>query len=220
MFVQGVSVRRASGLLQQFTLQSPEVSVSGEHCQVNHDGATFWGGCTLSLTLPPGHEHDVEIIARLSAQQAPSQKDPVRASIEVLSTQDILSATTANAQLIKQQIVDLIYRFHGRTVAIDSEEVQEVYSLFVVGMETARLSGRTHFDVCHWWVDGNYLTDIFTPEQVSTFRRPHSEYDLWWDDWDILGPLMHPINSDITGAKRGWVAVITYLLTHYDYVHE
>lgn len=220
LYVQGLSLRRASGLLQQYTVQSPEVSVLGQNCNVNQPGATFYGGCTLSLTLPPGQEHDVEIIARVSAQQAPSQKDPVRANIQVLSTQDILSATTANAQLIKQQIVDLIYRFHGRTVAINSVEVEEVYSLFVVGLETARLSGKTHFDVCHWYLDGNYLTDIFTPEQIRTFRKPDPDNDWWRDDWDILGPLMHPFNLDITGAKRGWVAVVTYLLTHYDYVHE
>jgi hypothetical protein len=30
----------------------------------------------------------------------------------------------------------------------------------------------------------------------------------------------HEITRDSTGVKRAWVAVIAYLLSHYDYLHE
>ena len=128
-------------------------------------------------------------------------------------------ASTPNARLIKQQIAELIQRFHGRTVSIDSVEVQQVYALFAVGLESARLSGRRSLDVCHTYTDGNFLSDLLTPEQLKLARQPTPD-DWWHDDWDYLGPIMREWMNDMTGAKRGWVAVIAYLMTHYDYVHE
>jgi hypothetical protein len=174
-------------------------------------------GVAVSAQLPG---HDIEIIAHVSAQQAPSKPEPVRATIEVVSQGDILTVSSPNSRVIKEQIVALVDDFHGRTLAVDSPEVQQIYALFVVALETARLSGKQQIDVCHWYTDGNFLSDLLPPAQLSLARRPSSDSDWWQDDWNYLGPVMQPWMADTNGAKRAWIAVIAYLMTHYDYVHE
>jgi hypothetical protein len=220
LYLQGLTVRHGSGAEQRFAMNSPGISVKGENCYNNGSEGTFYEECTLSLALGLNTTQDIEITARLAARQAPSREEPVRALIEVLSTEDILSATTPNALLIKRQIVELIQKLHGNTLAIDSAEVQQVYSLFAVALEYARRSGRNKIDVCHWYHDSSFLSELLTPEQHKLVRRPSLEGDWWWDDWRYLGPIMTPIMTDTTGAKRGWIAVIAYLMTHYDFLHE
>ena len=110
--------------------------------------------------------------------------------------------------------------FHGRTLALDSPEVQQIYALFVVALETARLSGKHWVDGCHWWTDGNFWSDLLTPAQLLLARSPSPDGDWWQENWSYLGPVMQPWTADTNGAKRAWIAVIAYLMTHYDYVHE
>jgi hypothetical protein len=174
----------------------------------------------MTLALQLGAAYDIEIVAHVSAQQAPSKPEPVRASIEVVSQGDILTVSTPNSRLIKQQIVELVHDFHGRTLAPDSAEVQQIYALFAVALETARLSGKQDIDVCHWYTDGNFLSDLLSPSQLLLARRPSPDGDWWQDDWNYLGPVTRSWMVDTNGAKRAWVAVIAYLMTHYDYVHE
>jgi cytochrome c5 len=219
LYLQGLTLRAGSEE-RRFLMNSPEISVSGQNCYQQGPEATFYSECTMRLDLHLDTPIDIEVTAHVSAQQAPSRAEPVRASIEVFSKADILMASTPNARLIKEQIVELIQRFHGRTVAIDSSEVQQVYSLFAVALESARLSGRGSFNVCHWYTDGNFLSDLLSPEQLKLARQPSPDGDWWRDDWNYLGPVMRDWMNDLTGAKRGWIAVIAYLMTHYDYVHE
>ena len=220
LYLQGISLRHASGAGMRFTMNSPEISVSGQNCYVQGQEATFYGQCKMTLALQLGAAYDIEIVAHLSAQQAPSKPEPVRASIEVVSQGDILTVSSPNSRVIKEQIVALVDDFHGRTLAVDSPEVQQIYALFVVALETARLSGKQQIDVCHWYTDGNFLSDLLPPAQLSLARRPSSDSDWWQDDWNYLGPVMQPWMADTNGAKRAWIAVIAYLMTHYDYVHE
>lgn len=220
LYLQGISLRHASGAGMRFTMNSPEISVSGQNCYKQEQEATFYGHCRLTLALQLGAAYDIEIVAHVSAQQAPSKAEPVRASIEVVSPGDILTVSTPNSRLIKQQIVKLVHDFHGRTLTPDSAEVQQIYALFAVALETARLSGKQDIDVCHWYTDGNFLSDLLPPSQLLLARRPSPDGDWWQDDWKYLGPVLQPWMSDTNGAKRAWVAVIAYLMTHYDYVHE
>jgi hypothetical protein len=116
--------------------------------------------------------------------------------------------------------VTLFERFHGTQVTIDSPQVQQVYALFVTALQSGRDSGRPYVPHCNHWMDGNFLIDILTPQQLALVRRPADDGDWWWDDHTLLGPIMGRLTMDTNGAKRGWVAVIAYLLTHFDYVHE
>jgi hypothetical protein len=220
LYLQGVTLRHASGAQLRFMMNAPEISVRGEHCYVQGPEAVFYSSCNMTLAVNLDSAYDIEIVAHLAAQQAPSKTEPVRASIEVVSQGDILKVSTPNSRVIKEQIVALVDDFHGRTLAVDSPEVQQIYALFVVALETARLSGKQQIDICHWYSDGNFLSDLLPPAQLSLARRPSADGDWWQDDWNYLGPVMQPWMADTNGAKRAWIAVIAYLMTHYDYVHE
>ena len=220
LYLQGVSLRHASGAQLRFSMNAPEVRVSGDNCYVQGSEAVFYSSCKMTVALQLDSPLDIEVIAHLSAQQAPSRTEPVRATIEVVSQGNILTVSTPNSRAIKEQIVALVADFHGRTVTVESPEVAQIYGLFVVALERARLSGKQQIDVCHWYTDGNFLSDLLTPAQLRLARRPSPNGDWWQDDWTYLGPAMQPWMSDAFGAKRAWIAVLAYLMTHFDYVHE
>ena len=220
LFMTGVTLRHASGAQLRFMMNAPEISVRGNGCTGTGGQAMFYGSCTTTLAVNLDSAYDIEIIAHVSATQTPSKPELVRASINVVSQGDILSVLTPNARVIKEQIVALVYNFHGRTLAVDSPEVQQIYDLFAVGLETARLSGKQQIDVCNWDVDGNFLSDLLSPSQLSLARRPSPDGDWWANDWNYIASVIQPWMADSNGAKRAWMAVLTYLMSHHDYMHE
>jgi len=222
LFIDAITLRHASGVQQRFEANAPEVSMRGQHCYLNGSDATFYADCTLSLGVKLESAYDLDVIVHMAAQQAPSREERVQAIVDVSSTEDILTATTINAGRIKEQIAEMFMKLHGKRYSIDSLEVQQTYSLFAVAQESARLRGRTSINNCPIWIDGNFFTDVLTPQQLSLARTPSKQLnsDHWEIDWNYAGPLISRMTSDPRGAKHGWIAVLAYMLSHYDYMHE
>ncbi len=220
LFVDALTLRHASGAQLRFEMNAPEIRISGKNCFVNGSNATFYNECTLSLALKLGNTYDLEVIAHLAAQQAPSRPERVQALIEVLSTEDILSAQTVSARLIKQQIIDLFTKLHGTTVAIDAKQVQQTYALFAAALTKTGQSSGTTINNCQTWIDGNFYTDLLTAEQLKIARTPSTKGNYYELDWNYVNKLTGHLMIDSAGAKRAWIAVIAYMLSHYDYLHE
>ena len=174
----------------------------------------------MSLNLDLDNTDNFEIIAHLAAQQAPSKEQPTQATIEVLSGEDIMDAQTNNALLIKQQIVDLFTKLHGKPYTIDSQQVQQTYSLFASALASANQSASSNIDNCNIWSDGHFFSDLLTPEELEAARSLSPNGDYYEINWELVSEMTNQITSDSTGAKRAWMAVIAYLLSHYDYLHE
>lgn len=220
LYVDGLTLRHASGTEQRFEVTAPEIEISGDNCFLNDSNATFFNNCTMTLSLNLDNTDSFEIVAHLAAQQAPSKEQPVQASIEVVSGGDILSAQTDSAVLIKQQIIDLFAKLHGKAYAIDSTQVQQTYSLFATALTSAVQSSSSNVDNCNIWVDLNFYSDLLTPEELAIARFPSPNGNYYEMDWDVVSDMTNQITTDSTGAKRAWMAVIAYLLSHYDYLHE
>ncbi len=220
LYVDALTLRHASGSEQRFEESAPEVKISGQHCYIENSSVTFYNQCTMTLSLDLDNTDNFEIIAHLAAQQAPSREQPVQASIEVLSSEEILTAQTGNALLIKQQIIDLFTKLHGKQYAIDSTQVQQTYSLYVTALASALQSSNNNINNCNVWVDGHFFSDLLTPEQLEVARYPSPNGNHYEIDWDYVSEMTNQITTDNTGAKRAWIAVIAYLLSHYDYLHE
>ena len=60
------------------------------------------------------------------------------------------------------------------------------------------------------------LSDVLVREPLRG-RAGQNWYNY---DWDILGPLQQRITADSLSSKYAWTAVMMYMLSHYDYVHE
>ena len=68
--------------------------------------------------------------------------------------------------------------------------------------------------------DGFFYEENFTAEEVGSFRITVPGQNWYNYDWDILGPLQQRITADPLSSKYAWTAVMMYMLSHYDYVHD
>ena len=220
LYVDAVTLRHSGGSTQRFEVNAPEVKISGEQCYTNNSNATFYSGCTLSLGLNLDAASDMEVIVHLAAQQAPSKPDKVQARIEVVSTENILTSQNPNALLLRQQIVDLFEKLHGKYYAIDSRQVQQTFALFAAALSIAQQSANSDIGTCPTWTDGNFYVDLLTPEQLARARTPSTKGNYYELDWSYVSGLTSKHMQDSAGVKRAWMAVIAYLLGHYDYLHE
>jgi hypothetical protein len=82
------------------------------------------------------------------------------------------------------------------------------------------MSGKEQINPCLWTSDGTFLTDLLTPAQLLVARRPSPNGDSWINNWEYQNTFERPLLMDTNGSKRGWIAVLAYLMTHHDYMHE
>jgi hypothetical protein len=215
-----LTLRYSSGLVEKYNTASPQVQVSGDNCYVNGANATFYDSCKISLNLQLSADSKVQIVARLAAQQAPSQSELVAAVIEVSSTKDILDAQTENAGLIKQQIATLFLTLHGQFYDAESPQVQKAYGLFAAALTKAEQNSTRQINNCQVWTDGRFFQDLLSPEQLALVRTPSPNGNYYEIKWDQVGETVGRVTRDTNGTKQAWIAVMAYMLSHYDYIHE
>ena len=158
----------------------------------------------------------------MAAQLMPSRPDLLELAVAVKTQQPILSSNTKNAQLIKKQISELFEKLHGTYLAADSDEVAQVYEIFAAALiaEQQGDGSAWEFENCNTWKDGYFEWDLMGKEQVESFRSASPNGDYYEDDWSIKGPLIRRFTQDPLGIKYAWTAVMMYMLSHYDYLHE
>jgi hypothetical protein len=116
----------------------------------------------------------------------------------------------------------LFERLHGTIKAANSEQVMQVYEIYAAALTAEQESDGSgwEFENCDLYHDGFFYEENFTAEEVASFRITDSGQN-WYDyDWDALGPLTQRITADPLSSKYAWTAVMMYMLSHYDYVHE
>lgn len=193
-----------------------------QNCHTGGDGTghCYGGGVNFELDARETGKYRIEAV--MAAQIMPSKPDPIELAAVVKTQQPLLSATTKNAQLIKGQISKLFGDLHGTSRAPDSEEVAQVYEIFAAALIAEQRGDGSdwEFENCRTWTDGYYDQDLLSEEQVESYKSPSANGDYYEDDWNIKGPLLRPFTQDPLGTKYAWTAVMMYMLSHYDYLHE
>ena len=135
---------------------------------------------------------------------------------------DILKATTKNATAIKDQISILFERLHGTIKEANSEQVMQVYEIFAAALTADQESDGSEWEFknCDSHRDGLFNEEIYTAEELASFRTTVPGQNRYDYDWDVLGPLRQRVTADPLSSKYAWTAVMMYMLSHYDYVHE
>lgn len=217
--IDSITLAFPNGVVKIYEAESPEVSLAGQHCNRGNSEVIFWGACNLTILLDSEQESAVEITARLAAKIAPSRPEPAKAIVELYNPQDLYSADSNNAQVIQQKLVSLFAVLHGGYYDTGSRQIQQAFSLFVSAFKAAGASEQTYVS-CDTWRDGNFWVDLLTEEQLAQFRTPSENGDYYESNWDQIQDISGALYDDPLGTKRAWVAVIAYLLMHYDYLHE
>ncbi|MFT4713836.1 MAG: hypothetical protein ACI8W1_002329 [Candidatus Azotimanducaceae bacterium] len=226
LYVESLSIISPSGIKQSFHGNDPRLETSysngNPNCYQQHQGWSLCFSGTLSLDLNITEPGRYIIESEMSSELAPKREGYLEILLNVASTENILTANTPNAAVIREQISALFYKLHGTIRAPDSDEVAQVYEVFAAALMAKQQSDGSDwkFENCSTWRDGYFVQDLLSPEVIETFRTVEPGKDWYQDDWEILGPLLQELTQDSLGTKYAWTAVMMYMLTHYDYLHE
>jgi hypothetical protein len=164
------------------------------------------------------------IEASMSSQLTPSQNDYLELSISISADEDIFSASTVSASKIRQQISFLFEQLHGTTHKISSDQITLVYEIFATALLNTRnsLGQGWQFGNCELFRDGFFYQENLTAQEMLTLRTIRAGYDSYINDWDwgARQQYHNAFTSDSFGSKYAWTAVMLYMLSHYDYLHE
>lgn len=193
-----------------------------QNCHTGGDGLghCYGGGISFELNAREIGEYRIEAV--MAARLMPSRPERLELAAVVKTQQPILSSNTKNAQLIKSQISGLFEKLHGTYLAANADEVAQVYEIFAAALVAEQQGDGSawEFHNCNTWRDGYFEWDILSKEQVESFRSASTNGDYYQDDWSIKGPLIRRFTQDPLGTKYAWTAVMMYMLSHYDYLHE
>lgn len=158
--------------------------------------------------------------------------DVVNVSLGAEATDSPYLATTTGAQEIKQKLVQLHQSLHGNTLDIASSQITMAYELFVDSWNEIRNLPNASLDysnvnlspnlVCKIWQD--YELGVGVPIPIEPYAVQYTDFGQ--GPWPIVeltesmrGFLMHS-GSDPQHTKRAWITVMTYMLSHYEYLYE
>lgn len=139
------------------------------------------------------------------------------------------SVTPDNGEAaIRQKLVDLHWKMLGKHFSLDSVEISDAYQLFADSwqerVDQAPEGGGLTWggEGCEFWRDKFFFDDTEIQNEYSSIV-PADRYDGWpsisWD-WDVINPYLNSVSYDAQHTKQAWVTVITYLMTHYNYLYE
>ena len=193
-----------------------------QNCYPSGDGIGHCYEGAISFELNAREAGNYQIEAAMAAQLMPSRPDLIELIFAVKTQQPILSSSTKNAQLIKNQISELYEKLHGTQRTPDSEEVAQVFEIFAAALvvEQEKEGSDWEFQNCNIWRDGYLDWDLLSKKEIESYKSEDPEYDRYHDDWNIKGELLRPYTQDPIGTKYAWTAVMMYMLSHYDYLHE
>ena len=140
--------------------------------------------------------------------------------MSIESTENVLTTTTRNATAIRNQISKLFDVLHGSSFGPNSESVTQVYEIFSAALEKAPEAHNGIFYQCAIFRDGLFYDDNLSQSELDTFRYVNQDNDWYEDNWDTKKAFEDIFRSDPYGSKYAWTAVMMYMLSHYDYLHE
>ena len=196
-------------------------SVKEENIQADNSCSYFfennriilYGQCTVSIPLDVASAGSYTITASLAGFKQGADHvntNEIMVSLGIESLAPAISAQTSGADLIKQKLIDLHSLMLGKTYSVDSAEITTAYQLFVESWEERQLdpTGGNLFnavEACDWFSDTDYTVGL--------------GLDTTQEDAGFYTELFQK-GADSKNSKQAWVTVITYLMTHYHYLHE
>ena len=181
--------------------------------------AVTTGGCSITVPFTATTTGTYQIKARVAAVQASTAK--VLATLAVIDTLPALDSVSNGARAIKNKLVELHQILHGKSYAIDAPEITAAYKLFVDTWQSktaSNLSSSLTFpQQCLWNQDWNFLDGLGYTGVVRTVASSGTFYS--WNTTDI-NPFLNDFTQDSLHTKQSWVVVMSYMLSHYNYLYE
>lgn len=191
-----------------------------QDCYSNWQGYSNCYNGILSLDLNTQEVGHYQIEASLSGQLAPSREGYLEVVMSIESNEDILTATTPNATAIRNQISKLFDVLHGSNFSPNSDSVTRVYEIFAAALSKASEAHSGIFYQCSIYRDGFFYDDNLSQSELDKFRYVNPGVDWYQENWEVKRVFEDAFRADPYGSKYAWTAVMMYMLSHYDYLHE
>ncbi len=224
LFIQSLALKTSSGLSEKIQTNDPRLTFHPYNCSnVNGRGNSqihFWGNCSVILDLDLLDDGFYEFSAEVSSIEAPLKGGRVEIEMSIEGYPENLSSIkNENVTLIKNQIVELYKKMHGRTFSNSDTKVEVAYNIYLAALQSYLESPSSNFSQCDNWKDGLMLSDFWSDEELSEARTLNEQGNGWDINWDKIGKF-NTFQEDQYGAKRIWTAVMTYMISSFDYLHE
>lgn len=220
LFLESFNLTSKDAGLIQIRANDPRIRISNT-CYVDWEGyVRFSTFCSAEIDLNIDKPGSYSIDAIVSAQLAPTLGGYVEAVLSVHESVEILEAKTPNAIAIKNQISELFRSLHGTDHSASSDAVAQVYEIFVAALYKEKELNQRLFYQCNLGRDGLFYDDNLTSEEIESFRNSEPGQEWFTEDWLARRTFEDSFKTDPYGTKYAWTAVMAYMLSHYDYLHE
>ncbi len=225
LFVDSLTVTSPSGKVESFKgndsrFRSTISSNGYQDCYGESQGYAKCYNGTLSLDFTAQEAGRYHVEASLSGQIAPSREGYLEVAMSIESNENVLTTTTPNATAIRNQISRLFDVLHGANFGVNSESVTQVYEIFAAALSKASEAHNGMFYQCVLYRDGLIYDDNLSQSELDTFRYVNPGEDWYQENWDAKKVFEDAFRADPYGSKYAWTAVMMYMLSHYDYLHE
>lgn len=224
LFVDSLTVTSPTGKAESFKGNDSRfrstITNGYQDCYGESQGYAKCYNGTLSLDFTAQEAGRYQVDASLSGQLAPSKEGYLEVVISIESKEDVLTTTTPNATAIRNQISKLFEVLHGNKFTANSDSVMQVYEIFAAALARAPEAHNGIFYQCAIWRDGMFYNDNLSQTELDTFRYVNPGKDWYQENWDAKKVFEDVFRADPYGSKYAWTAVMMYMLSHYDYLHE
>tara|TARA_B110000967_G_C18827421_1_gene532132 strand:+ start:1 stop:1218 length:1218 start_codon:yes stop_codon:yes gene_type:complete len=222
LYVDSITITSPSGATQTIRGNDSRLvsSVSDQgapDCYHQWEGYALCFGGSLSFATNITEAGRYLFESSMSSELSPpSPEGYLEIALAMKANGNMLTANTKNATAIKEQISILFEKLHGTVRTKDSEQVLQVYEIFAAALTVDDSGWR--FENCKLYLDGLFYDDMLSSEEILSFRTEGIyAYNV---DWNKRNLLEKPLITDPLRAKYAWTAVMMYMLSHYDYLHE
>jgi len=221
LFMDSMTLTSPSGRVTEVRASDERLEVLGDYCNVDWEGyLRFGSNCTITFDTNLAEAGIYKFGAKVSAELPVSIGGNAEIRLAVSENVSVLEATTPNALAIRNQISRLFAMLHGSEYLPESDEVAQVFEIFSAALSKADDAHNGNFWQCNLTRDGLFYDDNLTQSELDTFRYVAPGNDWYQDDWNARSVFDDAFRADPFGTKYAWTAVMMYMLSHYDYLHE
>ena len=224
LFIKSFSLKYPSGNIEIISTGDLRLTFQPYNCSSVNGRANneihFWEDCKVVLNTDSEEQGVYEFSAMVSSIEAPQKGGRIKVEMEIGEDPGSLATIkNENVNLIKKQIVALYKNLHGITYSNSDTKVEVAYNIYLAALQNYLESPSSNFQQCNNWNDGLLLTDFWSDEELSEARTLNELGDGWIIDWEKIRKFNN-FRVDQYGAKRIWTAVLAYMISSFDYLHE
>ncbi len=233
--VQSLEIQMPNGSVSKITPNQQNSKLAPDCAWYTGDGVGLCNASKVSIPFTPSMAGEYKLTATIwPLKEGEDHPQAQSVSVSIGADADVapLTSTAMGAQKIRAKLVELHERLHGDNLDPFGPEINLAYQLFVESWDDVRNlpNGVRDYSNINWapditcniWQD--YEVGVGMPTDIPPYT---TEYNDWGNGpspqirlTDEMSQFLGRAGADPLFTKRAWITVITYMLSHYNYLYE